>query len=393
MPGVVATDKLKPHPKNGFYFSDVTGEKYEEIKRSIATHGIRDPLKVTPDYIIISGHQRWRIAKDLGLSHVPVEVLDVDEREAEYLLIAENVERRGEAESDPMKKARIAGFLRDYWKSKGEYLEGRPKKFDTKCKTFIDVAEAIGETPRNARVIIKLNDLIPEIQTLVSNGKLGTRAAEQIAYLDPDEQQALLDALGESLTQKTVAEMTQLRRAIEEERKKREEVEKSVQERIKKALARERDEYERMLNDAINENKLTIERLKEEVMEKERKLRELEAEKKRLEEEIKEKEQEYRKVEDFRKRLIDLYSDPSDFTRHVESATSLSGFYVKVEHFLKTELAPVRYSRAILECRGDKVAMRNLKRLIEVVEEWCREMRTFLPENENYYDVEAIVYE
>lgn len=388
MPGMVSIDKLKPHPKNGFYFSDVTGEKYEEIKRSIATHGIRDPLKVTPDYIIISGHQRWRIAKDLGLTHVPVEVLDVDEREAEYLLIAENVERRGEAESDPVKKARIAEFLKEYWGVR----QGK-KRQNVVFKTIDDVAEFLGEDVRTIQRLLRLNDLIPEIQTLVSNGKLGTEAAGQIARLTPDEQRALLNALGESLTQKTVAEMTQLRRAIEEERKKREEVEKSVQERIKKALARERDEYEKMLNDAINENKLTIERLKEEVMEKERKLRELEAEKIRLEKEMKEKEQEYRKVEDFRKRLMDLYSDPSDFTRHVESATSLSGFYVKVEHFLKTELAPVRYSRAILECRGDKVAMRNLKRLIEVVEEWCREMRTFLPENENYYDVEAIVYE
>lgn len=391
MPGMVSIDKLKPHPKNGFYFSDVSGEKYEEIKRSIATHGIRDPLKVTPDYIIISGHQRWRIAKDLGLSHVPVEVLDVDEREAEYLLIAENVERRGEAESDPMKKARIAKFLKEYWGVRG----GRPKKLPPlgEEKTAKDIADAIGVSAKHLDRVLRLNELIPELQELVSLGKLGTRSAEQIAHLTPDEQRALLDSLGESLTQKTVAEMTKLRRAIEEERKKREEVERSVQERIKKALIRERAEYEKMLDEAISENRLTIERLKEEVMEKERKLRELEAEKRRLEEEMKEKEQEYRKVEDFRKRLMDLYSDPSDFTRHVESATSLSGFYVKVEHFLKTELAPVRYSRAILECRGDKVAMRNLKRLIEVVEEWCREMRTFLPENENYYDVEAIVYE
>lgn len=31
------------------------------------------------------------------------------------MLIAENIERRGEAESDPIKKGRIAGFLKQYW--------------------------------------------------------------------------------------------------------------------------------------------------------------------------------------------------------------------------------------------------------------------------------------
>jgi len=164
---------------------------------------------------------------------VPVEVLDVDEREAEYLLIAENVERRGEAESDPMKKARIAKFLKEYWNVR----DGKPRQ-NVAVKTMDDVAEAIGEDRRNAQRLLKLNDLIPEIQFLVSSGKLGTTTAVQIAYLTPEEQRALLDALGESLTQKTVAEMTQLRRAIEEERKKREEVERSVQERIQQTLKR-----------------------------------------------------------------------------------------------------------------------------------------------------------
>lgn len=41
---------LMPHPKNTEYYSELTPEKYEEIKRSIETHGIRDPLKVLPDY-------------------------------------------------------------------------------------------------------------------------------------------------------------------------------------------------------------------------------------------------------------------------------------------------------------------------------------------------------
>ncbi len=42
-------DRLKPHPKNAEYFADLGGDKYEELKRSIATNGIRDPLKILPD--------------------------------------------------------------------------------------------------------------------------------------------------------------------------------------------------------------------------------------------------------------------------------------------------------------------------------------------------------
>lgn len=108
---------------------------------------------------------------------------DVDEQQAEYLLIAENVERRGQAEADAIKKARIAGFLKEYWAVR----DGRPSKHSQNAKvskTTEDIAEAIGESTHQTRRILKLNDLIPQIQSLVSEGKLGTTAAEQLAQVE-----------------------------------------------------------------------------------------------------------------------------------------------------------------------------------------------------------------
>jgi hypothetical protein len=46
-----------------------------------------------------------------------------------------------------------------------------------------DVADSIGESERTTKRLIKLNDLIPPIQSLVSSGRLGTTAAEQLAFL------------------------------------------------------------------------------------------------------------------------------------------------------------------------------------------------------------------
>lgn len=214
MTGYVSIEKLCPHPKNNVYFSDITGEKYDEIKRSITTHGIRDPLKVTPDYKIIAGHQRFRIAQDVGLTTIPVVVYDVDEVEAEYHLIADNTERRGEAESDPIKKARIAEFLKRYWEIRNGG-DRRSEDHNGPLKTLDDVAEYIGESRTNTKRLLKLNDLIPQLQALVSAGTLGTTAAEQLAYLTPDEQQALFDALGVEIGKRTVADTKSLRSEIE----------------------------------------------------------------------------------------------------------------------------------------------------------------------------------
>src|SRR5699024_3290231 len=106
-------------------------------------YGIRDPIKITTDYTVISGHQRLRIARDIGLNKVPVEMIpDLNEQEVEYLLIAENVERRGQAETDPIKKSRIANFLKEYWGvrdgSAGRRgLEGQ----NALQKNMVDIAE------------------------------------------------------------------------------------------------------------------------------------------------------------------------------------------------------------------------------------------------------------
>lgn len=146
-----------------------------------------------------------RIAKDLGLTEVPVEIIDVDEWEAEYLLIAENVERRGQAEQDPIKKAHIAQFLKEWWGV------NQGTRTELGQNGITEIAEFIGESERTTKRVLKLNELIPQLQRLVSTGKLGTTSAEQLAYLTPEVQSALYDALGEEIGERTVAETKQLR--------------------------------------------------------------------------------------------------------------------------------------------------------------------------------------
>lgn len=233
MISMVKTTLLKPHPKNSEYYNDITGEKYEEIKRSIEVHGIRDPLKVLPDYTIISGHQRWRIAKELGIEHVPVIILDIPPEEAEYLLIAENEERRNDSNDDPMKKARRAKFLKEYWKVKrgntNKNLLGQNVLINER-KTLQDIAEAIGEDVKTTQRLLKLNELIPELQSLVSTGKLGTTAAEELAYLSQDTQRKLYELLGKQITELKVSEIQQLRKETQLKEKEIQEKERQLAE-------------------------------------------------------------------------------------------------------------------------------------------------------------------
>ncbi|MCL6477046.1 MAG: ParB N-terminal domain-containing protein [Peptococcaceae bacterium] len=250
MPNEVSIKLLKPHPKNTDYYSDLTLEKYEEIKRSIEAHGIRDPLKVLPDYTILAGHQRYKIALELGFEKVPVIIMDISEQEAEYLLIADNEERR-QSDDDPMKKARRAAFLKKYWdvRHKSHNLKGQNGLLES--KTMKDVANAIGEDESTTKRLLKLNDLIPELQALVSSGELGTTAAYELAYLSPETQKSLLDHYGKKLTEMKVAEAKELRKFEESLQKVKRELEET-----KKSLAQKDEDNRRgheILNKLLNE--------------------------------------------------------------------------------------------------------------------------------------------
>ena len=70
----VHPDELTPHPKNQEIYGDtedVDGLN-DEFVESIKQKGVLEPLTVTSNGKIISGHRRWVAAQEVNLSTVPV---------------------------------------------------------------------------------------------------------------------------------------------------------------------------------------------------------------------------------------------------------------------------------------------------------------------------------
>ncbi len=69
----------------------------ERLKEDIAKDGIRDAIKVYKNgskYYILGGYNRWRIAQELGITTVPVEIYYLSEDERRDLVIKDNLNRR-----------------------------------------------------------------------------------------------------------------------------------------------------------------------------------------------------------------------------------------------------------------------------------------------------------
>jgi ParB family chromosome partitioning protein len=73
-------------------------QKLQQLKQSISTHGILEPLLVRPvekigQYELVAGERRYRAAKEAGLTLVPVTVRQLTDDEAVQLALVENLQR------------------------------------------------------------------------------------------------------------------------------------------------------------------------------------------------------------------------------------------------------------------------------------------------------------
>lgn len=219
---------LREHPRNSEFFDDIEGERWKEFLESIKTSGIIVPLIVTRDYLIVSGNQRYRAAKKLGLKQVPCEVRDYHDKNgvpAEDLilkdLIETNLRQRGLGNLNPMKMARcILELERIYGikhggsrKSENDYQELPGSSW---MKSQLDLAKDIGISEARLKQLKKLNDLIPELQRFVEERKLSSKAAEQLAYLDEEVQRQVLSVLGDEISRMSLEQAKAIRREAEE---------------------------------------------------------------------------------------------------------------------------------------------------------------------------------
>ena len=223
---MIEVSKLKPHPRNKEFFDDITGDKWEDFKKSIIRRGIVEPVVVTADLTIVSGHQRWRAAKELHILEIPCNITYYPERDEKLNinkndmiledLISTNILQRGIGNCNAMKMAkciveleRIYGIRQGSANPKGINKIGDLNNF-TQQRTQYDLAKQIGITQRQLQRYKNLNNLIPELQSLVENDTLKSSTAYNIwAKLSLDKQHEFFDQIGIKNIKKLTQKQTQ----------------------------------------------------------------------------------------------------------------------------------------------------------------------------------------
>ena len=198
-------NELKPHPRNNEFFDDMTGDAWEAFKESIKTSGIIEPIVVTKDMIIVSGHQRVRAAKELGISTVMVDIRKYENDEQVLKdLIETNIRQRGVGNPNPIKLGRCIKELEKIYGVR----EGRPEKLpNVSAVTQEQLSDMIGISVDTLQNYKKLTELIPELEDLVETGILApTTATALVKRMTPSEQEDFVKSMDitQKITQKQV---------------------------------------------------------------------------------------------------------------------------------------------------------------------------------------------
>ena len=144
-------------------------EKLEELADSIRQHGVIQPLTVrklsSGYYQIIAGERRWRAARMTELTEIPAVVIEADDQTAMELAMIENLQRE---DLNPMEEA-----------------EGFRALVANYGMTQEEAARRVGKSRSAVANAMRLLDLSPALQELVTDGQLSAGHARALLPLSP----------------------------------------------------------------------------------------------------------------------------------------------------------------------------------------------------------------
>lgn len=196
-------DELKPHPRNNEFFDDMTGEKWSEFLESIRTSGVIEPIVVTTDMVIVSGHQRVRACKELGIPEIMCEIKTYkDEDSIIKDLLETNIRQRGDIGGSAKKVGRrikelerLYGVRDGSSNEKGNNRIGEPNN-SVDNVTQSDLAAKLGMSVDTLQNYKMLADMIPELEELMDTEIVSkSTALSMIKNLSEEEQESLIESL------------------------------------------------------------------------------------------------------------------------------------------------------------------------------------------------------
>ena len=168
--------KIKPDPEQPrkTFNEDVL----KQLSESIEKHGVLQPITVRQlngHYIIVMGERRYRASKLAGKKTVPCIVRTYENNDVLEVQIIENLQRQ---DVEPTEEAEAIAYLSEKYAP-------------------TEIAKRLGRTDNFIRQRLKLAGLIDGFKHFVRNGEMTISLGVGVALFEPEEQQMMLETMGE----------------------------------------------------------------------------------------------------------------------------------------------------------------------------------------------------
>ncbi|MGM0523042.1 MAG: ParB/RepB/Spo0J family partition protein [Bacillota bacterium] len=237
----VELTKCRPNPYQPRKTFQV--EAIEELKQSILTYGIIQPLLVRESvkgFEIIAGERRYRAAKEAGLETVPVIIKDMDDQRMMELALLENLQREN---LTPIEEAQAyVNLMKSY------------------SLTQEDLAQRLGKSRPHIANLVRLLQLPAQVTAMINNGELSMGHGR--ALLGLKDKEALDNVVKKITTEKlNVRQVEQLIQSLNEvkETKKKAKPKKDIFVAEQERLLRQRFGTSVKINQGKKKGKIEIE--------------------------------------------------------------------------------------------------------------------------------------
>ena len=321
----------------------------EELANDIRENGLINPPVVTPEYELIAGERRLRALQHLDYKQIEVRVMTVQDALHQLKLeISENENRKDFSFSEKMKwaeelKNEYGKIAKDNMSKGGE---GLPilVNLDTNKQIAGDL-ELGKETYRQAQYIY--NNADEETIKQLDDGQLSINKAyttlkeqlnkvQQELRVEKNKPREVVTETIDNTDYTIVNKLSRLEKDFEDKKIESERLGRRLELAQQKADAYEQDSTD------------------------------------------------YRKMKD---EITYLTQQKDDLGRQIKSITDISGLLEEINNLIKNKLAPVKYSKSLLEAKDDEIVIRNLTDMVQVVQQWCDEMKEYIPNKINYVEV------
>lgn len=180
------------HPFKDHPFKIQNDDEMKRLVESIQKFGTLTPALARPlpegGYELISGHRRLAACQVLGIETMPVIVREMSDDEAVIAMVDANLQREHIL---PSEKAFAYKMKLEAIKHQGI----TSRQLGEKLLSVTQVSKESDDSERQVQRYIRLTYLIPELLSMVDDGKIAFNPAVEISYLDQSEQRVLLNAM------------------------------------------------------------------------------------------------------------------------------------------------------------------------------------------------------